>query len=100
MPLSVVYIWKALTLPMPSGEHRIRVICATLLPKNTWRYWTGARISSGWSIAPELPGALEFGDILHRRGILPSIAHTDAIYEDVVEAVKHGFTHITHFYSA
>jgi N-acetylglucosamine-6-phosphate deacetylase len=52
-----------------------------------------------WSIAPELPGALEFGDILHRRGILPSIAHTDAIYEDVVEAVKHGFTHITHFYS-
>ena len=52
-----------------------------------------------WSIAPELPGALEFGDILHRRDILPSIAHTDAIYEDVVEAVKHGFTHITHFYS-
>ena len=52
-----------------------------------------------WSIAPELPGALEFGDILHRRGILPAIAHTDAIYEDVVEAVKHGFTHITHFYS-
>lgn len=52
-----------------------------------------------WSIAPELPGALEFGDLLRERGILPSIAHTDAIYEDVVEAVRHGFTHITHFYS-
>ena len=52
-----------------------------------------------WSIAPELPGALEFGDLLLERGILPSIAHTDAIYEDIVEAVHHGFTHITHFYS-
>lgn len=52
-----------------------------------------------WSIAPELPGALEFGDLLLKRGILPSIAHTDAIYEDIVEAVRHGFTHITHFYS-
>ena len=52
-----------------------------------------------WSIAPELPGALAFGDLLHQRGILPSIAHTDAIYEDIMEAVKHGFTHITHFYS-
>ena len=52
-----------------------------------------------WSIAPELPGALSFGDVLTERSILPSIAHTDAVYEDIVEAVKHGFTHITHFYS-
>lgn len=52
-----------------------------------------------WSVAPELPGALEFGDVLRQRGILPSIAHTNAVYEDIVEAVKYGFTHITHFYS-
>ncbi len=52
-----------------------------------------------WSIAPELPGALEFGDLLRKKGILPSIAHTDAIYEDVAGAILHGFTHITHFYS-
>lgn len=52
-----------------------------------------------WSIAPELPGALELGDVIRKRGILPSIAHTDAIYEDVIEACKHGFTHMTHFYS-
>lgn len=52
-----------------------------------------------WSIAPELPGALKFGDILCKYGILPSIAHTDAIYEDVVEAMEHGYSHITHFYS-
>ena len=52
-----------------------------------------------WSIAPELPGALEFGRELTRRGILPSIAHTSALYEDVVAAHEAGFTLITHFYS-
>lgn len=52
-----------------------------------------------WSLAPELPGALELADELCRRGIKPSVAHTDAVYEDIVEAHKHGFRHITHFYS-
>lgn len=52
-----------------------------------------------WSIAPELPGALAFGRVLAARGILPSIAHTDAIYDDVVRAYEAGFTLITHFYS-
>lgn len=52
-----------------------------------------------WSLAPELPGAFDFADELCKRGICPSIAHTDAIYEDIVEAKEHGFKHITHFYS-
>jgi len=52
-----------------------------------------------WSAAPELPGALEFGQYLSERGILPSIAHTDAIYEEVLPAFEKGFRHATHFYS-
>lgn len=52
------------------------------------------------SAAPELPGALELGDELHRRGILASIGHSSAEYEDVKNAVRHGYTHVTHFYSA
>lgn len=52
-----------------------------------------------WSIAPELPGALAFGSLLRERGILPSIAHTSAIYDDVIEAYEAGYTLITHFYS-
>jgi N-acetylglucosamine-6-phosphate deacetylase len=53
-----------------------------------------------WSIAPELGGALEMGRELERRGILASIAHTDALYSDVEEAFENGFKHMTHFYSA
>jgi len=52
-----------------------------------------------WSIAPELPGALDFARRLVDLGIRPSIAHTDSIYEEVVEAYKAGFRHMTHFYS-
>jgi N-acetylglucosamine-6-phosphate deacetylase len=52
-----------------------------------------------WSAAPELKGALVFGDYIKSQGILPSIAHTDAIYEEVAEAVRHGYTLATHLYS-
>jgi N-acetylglucosamine-6-phosphate deacetylase len=53
-----------------------------------------------WSLAPELKGALEMGEFLKLHGILPSIAHTDAIYEEVEAAFGKGFTHLTHLYSA
>lgn len=52
-----------------------------------------------WSAAPELPGALEFGRDMAANGILPSIAHSDATYEQVLEAFDAGFTHVTHLYS-
>jgi len=53
-----------------------------------------------WSAAPELPGIPEFAKILREAGILPSIAHSNADYEQVLEAFDEGFTHITHLYSA
>ena len=53
-----------------------------------------------WSAAPELKGAAKFGRYLRSKGILPSIAHTDATYKEVIEAFENGYTHMTHFYSA
>lgn len=53
-----------------------------------------------WSAAPELEGAMEFGSYIRSRGVLPSIGHSDAIYEQVLEAYENGFTHVTHLYSA
>lgn len=53
-----------------------------------------------WSIAPELPGALDFGTFMRLHEVLPAIAHTDAIYEEVVKAHEVGFSLATHFYSA
>lgn len=53
-----------------------------------------------WSVAPEREGAIPFGDVLRERGILPSIAHTDALYDDVIQAFEHGYSLVTHLYSA
>lgn len=52
-----------------------------------------------WSVAPERKGALELGQFLKEKGVLAAIAHTDAIYEEVVEAVEHGYSLSTHLYS-
>lgn len=52
-----------------------------------------------WTIAPELPGSLDMGRELIKKGIVCSIGHSNAIYEDVVRAYENGFHLLTHFYS-
>jgi len=52
-----------------------------------------------WSAAPELQGAAKFGQYMLGKNVLPAIAHSDAIYEEVMEAFENGYTHVTHFYS-
>jgi N-acetylglucosamine-6-phosphate deacetylase len=51
------------------------------------------------SAAPELPGGMELGRELRKRGILASICHSDALYETVLEACENGYNLVTHFYS-
>lgn len=53
-----------------------------------------------WSAAPELKGAIAFGRRLRQKGILAAVAHTDAIYEEVLEAYENGYSLATHLYSA
>src|SRR3546814_3620765 len=42
---------------------------------------------------------MAFGRYLRSKGILAAVAHTDAIYEDVVEAFENGYSLATHLYS-
>lgn len=53
-----------------------------------------------WSAAPELPGALEFGQYITKRGILAALAHTNADYHEILAGYKNGYTLATHLYSA
>jgi N-acetylglucosamine-6-phosphate deacetylase len=59
----------------------------------------GGDLIARWSAAPELPGALAFGRYIRSKNILPAIAHTNAVYEDVLKALEAGYTLATHFYS-
>ncbi len=50
--------------------------------------------------APEVEGGFELGEKLKKRGIVASVAHSAASFEQVEEAVKHGYSDITHIYNA
>ena len=58
-----------------------------------------ADLIARWSAAPEKKGAMEFGRYLKEKGVLAAIAHSDAVYEEVVEAVENGYSLSTHLYS-
>jgi N-acetylglucosamine-6-phosphate deacetylase len=60
------------------------------LSKNTIRLIT---------LAPERPGGLEMISYLKERGIIASIGHTDATFEEVNEAIEVGASHVTHLYN-
>ncbi|MFQ5809720.1 MAG: amidohydrolase family protein, partial [Armatimonadota bacterium] len=51
-----------------------------------------------WSLAPELPGAMEFIRELTARGIVPALGHSNAGHEDVLAAIDAGAKLVTHVY--
>lgn len=53
-----------------------------------------------WTLAPELDGAMEMAEALRGRGIIASIGHSEATASQVRQAVQHGFSLVTHLYSA
>lgn len=52
------------------------------------------------TLAPELPGALSTIDSLTSEGILVSIGHSEASYEESKIAIKSGASMITHLFNA
>lgn len=60
----------------------------------------GAGAISRWTVAPELPGAIQFARCLRKHGIIPSMGHSDAEYKQILEAYRNGITHVTHLFSA
>jgi len=52
------------------------------------------------TLAPELPGAMEFIQTLRRMNIIASVGHTAANYQQVSEAIKAGCTQATHLFNA
>ncbi|XJZ26447.1 N-acetylglucosamine-6-phosphate deacetylase [Bacillota bacterium Lsc_1132] len=51
------------------------------------------------TLAPEQPGGLELVRFLKENGIIASIGHSDATYEEVVEAINAGANHVTHLFN-
>ncbi len=52
------------------------------------------------TLAPELPGAHDVVKECVRMGIIPSMGHTDATFEEAQSAIDLGVTHCTHTFNA
>jgi N-acetylglucosamine-6-phosphate deacetylase len=51
-----------------------------------------------WDVSPELPGAIEFIRWARKKGIITSLAHSNALEDIVRPAVDAGMRLVTHFY--
>jgi len=52
------------------------------------------------TLAPELPGGLELIRLLVREGVIASLGHSDATYDQALEAIVAGAAHATHLFNA
>jgi N-acetylglucosamine-6-phosphate deacetylase len=51
------------------------------------------------TLAPELPGAADMVAAARQRGVVVSMGHTDATYEQALEAIEWGVRHATHCFN-
>ncbi len=51
------------------------------------------------SVAPELDGGMQVGVIGKEKGLVMSVAHTDADFDTLVKSIDNGYTLVTHLYS-
>ncbi|MBP2005166.1 N-acetylglucosamine-6-phosphate deacetylase [Halobacillus andaensis] len=51
------------------------------------------------TLAPEVKGAMDFITHVSQKGIVASIGHSDATYDQVTESVEAGARHVTHLYN-
>jgi N-acetylglucosamine-6-phosphate deacetylase len=52
------------------------------------------------TIAPELPGAIEVIREAAKKGVVLSIGHSTASYDEVENAIDNGVAHVTHIFNA
>ena len=53
-----------------------------------------------FTLAPEMPGAINFITYLKEKGIVASIGHTDATYEEAIRGIDAGIAYSTHTFAA
>ncbi|MEZ5758694.1 MAG: N-acetylglucosamine-6-phosphate deacetylase [Emcibacteraceae bacterium] len=68
-------------------------------PKEYKEILSRTTVIKRWDSAPERKGSLEFIRYLRSKGVMPSMGHTSAVYDDVMLAFENGVSLATHLYS-
>jgi N-acetylglucosamine-6-phosphate deacetylase len=90
--------------PFLNPERRGAISPATMRPPDVDDLRRLQDAARGWikcmTVAPELPGALAAIEAMVELGILPSVGHSDATYEQVLDAAAAGARKSTHTFNA
>jgi N-acetylglucosamine-6-phosphate deacetylase len=84
--------------PKRAGAHRAHAIANP--PQGLLDTWLGSEAVRLVTLAPETGGALERIARLRERGVVVSLGHTNATYEELLRGIDAGATLVTHLYSA
>jgi N-acetylglucosamine-6-phosphate deacetylase len=82
------------------GAHRVDMLRDPDLAELTELIDAGDGAVRMVTIAPELNGALEAIEFLDQRGVVPSIGHTNASYEETAAGIDAGAQAATHLFNA
>ena len=63
-----------------------------------WRSISGDSISIV-VLAPEIDWRVELVDSLRQAGVVASIGHSNATYDEAIESIDRGFSHVTHLFN-
>jgi N-acetylglucosamine-6-phosphate deacetylase len=65
-----------------------------------WRQMLERGPIASLTLAPELPGARELVEALHKHGANANAGHSEALYHEITESIAWGVNHVTHLYCA
>ena len=86
--------------PARRGVHPVEWIAAPSLALFARMIDAAAGTARILTLAPEIPGGIELIDAARKAGIVAALGHTDATYEQAMDAIAHGARHAAHVFNA
>ena len=86
--------------PTRRGVHPVEWIAAPSLALFARMTEAAAGTARILTLAPEIPGGIELVDAARKAGIVAALGHTDATYEQAMDAIAHGARHAAHVFNA
>jgi N-acetylglucosamine-6-phosphate deacetylase len=86
--------------PARRGVHPVEWIAAPSLALFARMIEVAAGTARILTLAPEISGGIELIDAARKAGIVVALGHTDATYEQAMDAIAHGASHAAHVFNA
>ncbi len=95
-----LYVEGPYLSPTKSGAHKRELLKQPDIDELKRFLLESSDVVKIFAIAPELDGTQEAIKMLRKHNVIVSIAHTDATYDQAVNAIKAGATRVTHVFNA